>query len=88
MFTTWIHSLGHFHRDILDAARNVVAIEEKQWLMQILQQLIDTTRRHRLNVSLAQEVVAFKAVFCQAREVGSLDFVIIIVSVLKPKIQV
>ena len=88
MFTTQIHSLGHFHRDILDAARDIVAIEEKQWLLQILQQLIDTTRRHRLDASLAQEVVAFKAVFRQAWEVGGLDFVIIIVSTLEPKIQV
>ena len=88
MFTTQIHSLGHFHRDILDAARDVVAIEEKQRLMQILQQLIDTTRRHRLDASLAQEVVAFKVVFRQAREVGGLDFVVIIVSALELKIQV
>lgn len=77
-----IHDVRHFRRGIF------VEIDEQQRLMKILQSLIDTTRNRQIEVSLAREVLAYKAVFRQARQEGGLDLVLSVVSDREHSIQV
>lgn len=63
-------------------------MEDQQRLMRILQNLIAATRNRQIEVSLAQEVLEYKAVFRHAQQEGGLDLVLSVVSTLEHSIQV